>query len=188
MKKKVFSLLVALMLVLSLTPAAFAETVEAFPFTAEEYAAAFVELNETAVIGEGEPGFMVLEYEDGSPVKAAFDAQGQCTSVATQVSVGISDSDGASAAGVKLGMSTTKMLYVARYLEQGRDEEAAGEDSTQIMEGFMQLMNAMTDDDYNAMIEAPVTKEVEICGHRATLTIGMDLLEMALVMTVAYLP
>ena len=188
MKKTVFSLLVVLMLVLSLVTGTMAEVVAAFPFTAEEYAAAFVELNDTAVIGEGEPGFLVLDYEDGSPVTAAFNAGGECTAVSTKVSVALSDSDAASAAGVKLGMSTTKMLYVARYLEHGRNEEAAGEDSNQVMEGFIQLMNSMTDDDYNAMVNAPVTKEVEICGHPTTLTIGFDILEMALVMTVAYLP
>jgi len=188
MKKTVFSLLMVLMLMLSLMPGAVAETVAAFPFTAEEYAAAFVELNDTAVIGEGEPGFLVLEYEGGSPVMAAFNAGGECTAVSTKVAVGLGDSEAANAAGVKLGMSTTKMLYVTRYLEHGRNEEAAGEDSAQVMEGFIQLMNSMTEDDYNAMVDAPVTKEVEICGHPTTLTIGIDILEMALVMTVTYLP
>ncbi|MBR2924667.1 MAG: hypothetical protein IKC28_06535 [Clostridia bacterium] len=188
MKKSILALMVALVLSLCLLTGACAETAAVFPFTAEEYAAAFVELNEGAVINEDEAGYVTLEYEEGSPVKAAFNAQGQCTAVSTQVTVGLDDSEGASAAGVKLGMSSTKLLYVTRYLELDKDEEAVEGETNDMVSGFAELMSSMTDEDYTAMIEAPVVKETTISGHPATLTMAFDVMEMALVMTVTYLP
>jgi hypothetical protein len=188
MKKSILALMIALILTLCLLAGACAETVAAFPFTAEEYAAAFVALNEGVVINEAEAGFVTLEYEEGSPVKAAFNAQGQCTAVSTQVSVGLSDNEGAGNAGVKLGTSSTKLLYVTRYLELGKDEEAVTAEMNDMVSGFAELMNSMSDADYAAMLETPVVKETTISGHPATLTMAFDVLEMALVMTVTYLP
>ena len=188
MKKSILALMMALVLTLCLLAGACAENTVAFPFTAEEYAAAFVALNEGVTINEAEAGVVTLEYEEGSPVKAAFNAQGQCTAISTQVSVGLSDNEAATSAGVKLGTSSTKLLYATRYLELGKDEEAVAAEMNDIIGGFAELMNAMSDADYTAMLEAPVTKETTISGHPATLTIAFDVLEMALVMTVTYLP
>ncbi|MBE5795008.1 MAG: hypothetical protein E7323_10055 [Clostridiales bacterium] len=188
MAKRLISLLTALLLTLCLFTGACAEAAAAFPFTAVDYADAFVKFNSTAVCSEAAPGLITIQSEGGSAIQVAFDAHGQCTALSTQVMAGLGDSEATINAGTLLGTAVTQMLYSERYMELGQDEEAAGVEIEEAMLGFQQLMSSMTEDDYTAMVDAPVTKEVIICGHPATLTMGINLFEMALVMTVAYLP
>ena len=188
MKKSILTLKMVWILILCLLCCACSTTEKDSHFTAEEYVAAFAELNEGVTIVESAPGLLAVEYEQGSPVNVNYNAQGLCTAISTQVTTALDDSEAASTAGVKLGMSTTKMIYVARYLELDKNEEAVGLEMDDVLLGFHQLMSSMTENDYLAMMEAPVTKETTISGHPATLTMAFDVLEMALVMTVTYLP
>ena len=184
MKKSIFALVLAL--VLSLCTCALGETA-AFPFSVEEFVECFKAENEGVVVTE-EQGAVVLEYQDGVPVRVTYDMNGMCTGQYGQVKVLLTESEAASSAGEKLGFSATAMMYATRLIELNYDDRAVLDEISPMMDGFVTLFSSFTDEDYENCITAPVSHDVEICGHTAVVTFSFDFVEMALVMDYAYLP
>lgn len=187
MKKNVLSLAVALLLTLCLCTCAMAETVAAFPFTTEQYVESFQTAYQDAVATQDE-GAVVLEMQDGSPVRVLYDMNGQCTSLSTEVKIPLTQSDAASSEGEKLGYSAVAIMTSAREIELNHDDEAILADLNPMIQSFTELLTSFSDEDYESCITQPVTHEMEICTHPAQMTFSFDLAAMALVMTFTYLP
>ena len=185
MKKSLFALLMAL--VLCLSTSAMAETVETFTFTAEQFVESFQTAFTDATATQEEEK-IVLQLEESAPVVVTYDMNGQCTSLSTEVKVSLTQSDTANTEGEKFGLSAVAIMTSARNIELEGDDQAILDDMNSMIQGFSELLNSFTDEDYENCITQPITHELEICTHPAKVTFSFDLLSMSLVMDFEYLP
>ena len=185
MKKSLFALMMAFALCMS--ACAMAETVETFTFTTEQYVESFQTAYADATVTQEQEN-IILQLEEAAPVVVTYDMNGLCTSLSAEVKVPLADSEAAGSEGEKFGYAATALMTSARNIELEGDDQAILDDMNSMIQGFAELLNSFTDEDYETCITQPVTHEMEISTHPAKVTLSFDLLSMSLVMNFTYLP